>query len=207
MIAAVVLGLYVVYQLSWTNVQSSLVASSISSELRQRFEAQDKGEPREVANESVAEDFGAYALIYIPALGDDVMGLPVMRGTSDAQLAAGIGQYESSEEPGEIGNLTLAGHRATNGEPFARFELLSAGDLVYIQTAEGWYVYELFADQKVRDTEVWTISDAPAGQQVWDERLITLTTCDPRWNSTQRWVRWGTLVEFSIDNPMPGARL
>lgn len=198
-ITGLIVASYLVYATFWSNVKSDEIAAQISSELEQEF-ASSKSEILE--SPGLAKDLGGLALLYIPALGNDVMGVPILDGVTDRQLAAGVGRYLDSEEPGEAGNLTLAGHRATNGEPFARFELLQAGDLVYIRNKEGWFVYRLVANQKIAKTEVWVIGDQPEVMELSSDRLITLTTCDPRWNSTRRWAWWGEFEYFSSTSPL-----
>lgn len=197
-IAAATLLLYVVYELFFTNVKSDAVATEIAQELRTRFDS----EPASPQVSSLAAELDAYALLYIPALGNDAMGVPILLGTSERQLASGVGQYEESESPGEVGNLAIAGHRATFGEPFARFELLSQGDQVFIETERGWFVYELKANQKIANDEVWVIADHPEVENLSSDRLLTLTTCDPRWNSTRRWAWWGEFKYFSETSPI-----
>ena len=136
-----------------------------------------------------------FALLYIPRLQSDVWAEPLVEGIYYRALASGVGHYPTTEMPGEVGNFAIAGHRATNGEPFARFERLEAGDKVYVQSLDGWFEYELVKDKIVQEDEVWVLADSPQGQGFAPgSKLITLTTCDPRWNSYQRWVWWGELV-------------
>jgi sortase A len=146
-------------------------------------------------------EHGGFALLYIPALKEDVWGLPILEDVTEGSLAMGAGHYSETAMPGEVGNFAIAAHRATYGEPFAFFERLTAGDKVIVQTAEGFYTYQLFADQKIKTEEVWVISEQPAGVVTTPKAIITLTTCDPRWNSTQRWARWGELIGFSVTAP------
>ena len=198
MVSAVML-LYVVYALFYTNLSSDSKAQTIAGELEKAFDVAPGAE--NLVSPQIME-LGAYALLYIPALGNDVMGTPILLGTSDEQLAAGVGQYLDSELPGEAGNLSLAGHRATNGEPFARFERLRPGDEVIVRTQEGWFVYTLVADRKIGAEEIWVIDDNPGVPSLNSDRLLTLTTCHPRWNSTQRWAWWGEFQFFSQVSPM-----
>lgn len=203
--------LYVVYTLWFTNA----VSNANTQALRERFELlvdmqenpQDYQrwpapvvpvESEEPIDEPKKPDFSKidpFGLLYIPRLQADVWAEPLVSGISYRALASGVGHYPTTELPGEVGNFAIAGHRATNGEPFARFEKLQAGDRVFVQTLDGWFEYELRSDKKIQEDEVWVLSDSPAGQGFASgERLITLTTCDPRWNSTQRWAWWGVLV-------------
>jgi sortase A len=111
-------------------------------------------------------------------------------------LAKGVGHYPGTALPGEIGNFAVAGHRATHGEPFAKFEELRAGDQVLVETATATFVYELTEDTMVKPKGTWVIDDVPGEPLVEPtQRLLTLTSCEPRWNATKRWIWWGVLVE------------
>lgn len=198
LISSVLIGLFLVYQGWFTNFDSDRTATTISEELKLEFSS---GDETRVPLASVDGELEGIALIYIPALREDVWGLPVLSDVSNRSLAAGVGHYPATALPGQSGNFAVAGHRATNGEPFARFERLVAGDLVYVQNSEGYFTYELFADQKIPETDVWVIAAEPEGLTEQGDSLITLTTCDPRWNSTQRWARWGRLISFSEAMP------
>ena len=48
------------------------------------------------------------------------LAVPVVEGVGCDDLARGVGHYPETARPGEVGNFAVAGHRATNGEPFAR---------------------------------------------------------------------------------------
>ena len=198
LISATLIGFYLTYQAWFTNFESDRVASSIAEELKLEFSSADD---QRTPDSTESKEPVGFALLYIPSLREDVWGLPILSDVSNKSLASGVGHYPSSALPGEPGNFAVAGHRATNGEPFARFEKLRVGDLIYVQTAEGFFTYSLLADQKIPETDVWVLDSKPAGLVASSESLITLTTCDPRWNSTQRWARWGELVAFSKGAP------
>jgi sortase A len=197
------IGLYVVYQVSFSNSLADAAATEVAAKVEARLDtsiAQSESTDTDVFDLTPNQGEG-FALLYIPRLKGDVWGTPIVEGTSYKALASGVGHYSRTEMPGEAGNFAIAGHRATNGEPFARFELLRAGDLVYIHSPSGWFTYELFQDQKIPKTGVWVLDDQPRGVISESNQIITLTTCDPRWNSTQRWAWWGQLVYAGEDAP------
>lgn len=200
----VVVALFALYQVTFSNVLSDTKASSIAASLRERLEApEDAGTTNIISETSSDQTAGleGLALLYIPRLRSDVWGTPILEGTSYEVLASGVGHYRSTELPGETGNFAVAGHRASNGEPFARFEKLQSGDLVYVRSSTGWFTYELFQDQKISKDGVWVLDDRPRGVLGDSNQLMTLTTCDPRWNSTQRWAWWGKLIYAGPDAP------
>jgi sortase A len=198
--ASAVVLLFLVYQL-WFTTELAKIQHAETSEtfLKLLDETAKLDVEAPIAQLIETSEIEGLGLLYIPALSEQVWGLPVVSGVDDRALALGAGHYSKTELPGEIGNFAIAGHRATNGEPFAYFEKLQEGDFVYLQTNVGWFSYQLVADQKIEETEVWVLEDDPIG--LGEQRLITLTTCDPRWNSTRRWAWWGVQTSFSTQAP------
>lgn len=193
----VLLLLFVVYQLWWTNVVADRAGDQIAQQLTEQWQAEPTPAPDEedpVQTKPIPGN--AFALMYIPRLRDSVWGVPVLEGTDMASLAQGLGHYEGTAMPGEVGNFAVAGHRATNGEPFKDFDRLQAGDEVIVETRTGWFEYRLDKDMIVAPTATWTVLPVPGHpEQEPTEKLVTLTTCNPRWASTQRWIWWGTLTD------------
>jgi sortase A len=198
----VLLLLLVVYQLWWTNVEASQAADEQVAQLQEAWSrppapAPEGGGGGEEESEYEPPEFGsAFALMYIPRLSDKVWGTPIVEGVGDYELARGIGHYVETALPGEIGNFAVAAHRATNGEPFRDVDRLRVGDEVYVETRDAWYVYTLERDQIVSPQSVWVITPVPGEPGATPtEELITLTTCNPRWASYERWIWWGSLAE------------
>ncbi len=202
--AAFVIGLFIAYQLWFTNEVADSAAKSISSEIREGIKAQTfSSESAVIEVEVTGQPYtvSSLGLVYIPRLKNDVWATPILVGVGNRELSLGVGYYPGAALPGQDGNFALAGHRATNGEPFARFEKLQAGDQVFIQTAAGWFEYQLLENKKIPDSATWVLDAEPKGLNLGSSQLITLTTCDPRWNSTRRWAWWGVLVSQSQEPP------
>jgi len=181
----------IAYQVWGTNLTSAVLAEQERSALKQEFSQPTKLIPSLVEPEASK----SFALVTIPAL--NLKDFPLVQGIEESDLAKGIGHYPGTAMPGGLGNFAIAGHRAGNGEPFAEFEKLVAGDKIYVQTADATYVYSLEYDTKVKPSGTWVIDTNPKNMPVDNTRkLITLTTCDPKWNSTHRWVWWGSLSEI-----------
>lgn len=223
----VVVALLLVYQLWWTNVQAANAAESVREELTAEWVAPavvatpspspsststptpsatpEPEVPEPVAAPAIGKPF---ALMYIPRLRDSVWGIPVVEGVGLNELAKGVGHYPGTAMPGEIGNFATAGHRATHGEPFKDFDRLKKGDRVIIETENGWYVYVLDEDRIVKPTDTWVIDPVPGQPDATPaEAIITLTTCNPRWASTERWAFWGYLEETRTREQGPPAAL
>ena len=179
--------LYAGYQTVWSMFVSQQITSEVKAEVELKWTESPAAPP---------ELHKGFSLIYIPRLKDKVWELPITHGVAADDLKAGMGHYPESEMPGEAGNFALAGHRSTYGEPLAYIDQLQQDDEVIIKTSENWYVYKLVLDAIVEPDELWVLDDNPAGivNRTGVSEVITITTCDPRWGSTHRWIWWGQLT-------------
>ena len=177
------------YRLIWTNYVAEQEAKSKTISIREEWNTPNV--------EATTKPSAGFAFLYIPRLRDSVWELPISQGIDSTQLETGTGHYSTSALPGESGNFAVAGHRSGNGEPFADFDRLQQGDRIVIETKDKWFVYVLDQDIEVKPDEVWVLDPNPAGlaNTAGTDKLITLTTCTPRYGTTGRWIWWGHLVE------------
>lgn len=213
-----VILLFTAYQLVWTNVAAARASRSALAELDRSWAAPDPAAPgtkpsaRATPSASgtpgapptsgtsdegptPAEPVGTVeARIRIPRLGADWVE-PVIEGTNADELARGIGHYVGTAGPGAIGNFALAGHRATHGEPWRDLDRMQTGDQVVVETRTTVYTYVVTAPWRLVRPDQREVIDPVPGQPSAEpvERLITLTTCNPRWASTERLVVPGRL--------------
>lgn len=197
--------LFVVYQLWWTNVEADRAAAAVTSQLEQQW-SDDEGAPTQRPEFPPDLKNGqGFALLSIPRLGNRWQE-PVVQGVTLDDLAKGVGHYPDSALPGEIGNFAVAGHRATNGEPFAYLDQVRAGDLVVVETRTTYYTYRMDDGYLVPPTQVEVVEPVPnkPGEKP-RSRFITLTTCNPRWASYERLIVHGVLVDArpTSDGPPP----
>lgn len=122
--------------------------------------------------------------IKIRKIGVDVL---VVEGTTPAALRAGAGHYPATPLPGEVGNVSIAGHRTTYGRPFNRLDELGPGDVVELETPLAVYTYTAvpgFAGHGnpwvVAPTDTGVVGSTPG------RRMLTLTTCNPKGSARQR---------------------
>jgi sortase A len=168
----------------WTNVeahqQQDAVTRSITDDWRREG-------PQTPERKLTPADFGkGFAFLRIPRLGADFT-VPVVEGVRAEDLARGVGHYPKTAGPGEIGNFAVAGHRATHGEPFRNLDRMRVGDVVVVETKDTWFTYVVDRTEIVQPTDVWVIDPVPGKEGVTPtQRLLTLTTCHPRWASTHR---------------------
>ena len=98
--------------------------------------------------------------MYIPSLGR-TWAKAVVQGVALDDLRGTIGHYPQSQWPGAIGNFAVAGHRATNGEPFRDIPQVRVGDKVYVETEDTWYVYTVTSTEIVAPTDVDVVLPVP----------------------------------------------
>jgi sortase A len=199
-----VAGLSVLGWLAWqywgTNWQSQQRHADVTRTLEKTWSSDQP---------TAATEFGeASAILRIPRFGDD-WSVPVLEGASDEVLAAGVGHMPDTAQPGERGNLGLAGHRVTHGEPFARIRDLRPGDEVVVETVDATHTYVLDisgTDLDVRFTDTWVLDPRPrnpdGGTGPTDAaELITLVTCAEIFHTDDRTVVFGHLER---SEPKPG---
>lgn len=195
--AGLVVALFAVYTLVWTGVETSQAQRTLEEQLERQAPAPaaSGGEDAGPARDPVPGE--AYARLRIPRLGEGWAWV-VVEGVDLADLRNGPGHYPTSADPGEIGNLAIAGHRATFGEPFAALDLLEPGDEILVEFRGREYRYEVTESFITRPTDVDVVAPVP-GQPGAEptEALITLTTCHPRWGSSERLIVHGALVSSS----------
>lgn len=148
---------------------------------------------------SAPATYEKFARIFIPSFGSDYVR-PIAEGTSTKEVLnkIGVGHYQGTALPGEIGNFAVAGHRMTYGAAFRDLDLLGNGDEIIVETVDGWYTYKVDRTKIVKPTEVNVISPVPekAGE-VPSERWMTLTTCTPKWSAAKRLVVFALFDSFA----------
>nr|WP_240981397.1 MULTISPECIES: class E sortase [unclassified Streptomyces] len=141
----------------------------------------------------------AFAVLRIPRIG---LTVPVAAGISKSKVLdkGYVGHYPGTAAPGEVGNVALAGHRNTHGEPFRYVNRLRKGDEITLRTREGTYTYlvdRILPVTSPRDTGV--IQPVPRSivkpSYGYSEAgsYLTLTTCTPEFTSRYRLIVWATL--------------
>ncbi|MGP4109646.1 class E sortase [Streptomyces sp. 4N509B] len=198
----VLLMLFVVYQLWWTNYEARAHANREREELQQEWDSSGNGQGDPARDPGAFSPGEGFAVLYMPTL--DVV-VPIAETTDeDSVLNNGmVGHY--AEEDGlptampwdEEGNVGLAGHRNTHGEPFRYINRLEPGDPIVIETADAYYTYAMTSRlDSTSPSNVEVLDPVPTQGGFTDPgRYITLTTCTPEFTSTYRLIVWGEMVE------------
>ena len=192
----VLLLLFAVWQLWWTDVVADREQAGIVASLEQRFAGQGAGAAgADGIRETAGGTRGAFAIVRIPRFGTDY-ARPVLEGTGRDVLALGVGHYAGSASPGAGGNFALAGHRTTHGRPFHDVDRLVKGDRILVETAEEVFVYEVSERRIVRPSDVAVVGPVPGSPgEAPTQAMLTLTSCHPRYSATERFVVHARLVE------------
>lgn len=216
-IAGAVLGLYVVWQLFYTDVTAAREQDEVLESLDWAYvgpveapavagESEVPEGPTVIAPADRREPDTApvmeepvfattFATMYVPRWGTDYVK-PVSEGVTRREIldVLGIGHYPETAMPGALGNFAISAHRTTYGKPFHRIAELVEGDPLVIQTEEAWYVYRVTEDLIVQPHQVEVIAPQPGEPGAApDGRYITLTSCHPMYSAAERYIVHGEL--------------
>ncbi len=128
----------------------------------------------------------AYAVILIPSIGVDFV---VVQGTDYESLKKGPGHYSDTADPWDgAGRVGVAGHRTTYLHPFFDLDKVQAGDTISLLTQYGRYDYVVTAN--------FVLPEETAGKvlEQTDDPTLVLTTCNPKYASSQRLIVEANLV-------------
>jgi len=197
--AGVVVAMFVVWQLWWTDVVAGRETDRAAADLARLWDDGSAG--GSARPDDVAVRRGEpFALLRIPRFGAD-WRRPVVEGTTASDLRKGVGHYPGSALPGQLGNLAVAGHRTTYGHPFRDLDSLAPGDLVLVETAHRVYTYRVLSRAVVAPTDTDVVAADPEHPDrpttAATRALLTLTTCHPEFSARERLVVRAELVSAS----------
>jgi sortase A len=164
--AGVILLLFVVWQLWWTNIEADAVQKDAISDVTQEW----KQTPASTASKPTRPIEGkVWGILYVPRFGDSY-AKPIAEGTSTEVLDnIGVGHYKSTQMPGKLGNVAMAGHRQTHGQVFWTYTFISRSIVAPSQS------------------DVLLPVPGKPGKQPTVSQL-TLTTCDPPFTTRMRMI-------------------
>ncbi|GAB3193520.1 hypothetical protein GCM10027061_26030 [Nesterenkonia suensis] len=149
------------------------------------------------------------AIVYAPRLGQD-WAAPVVPGVGPESLnRAGLGHYTSTQLPGEAGNFAVAGHRQTYGNILWNQDKFATGDLIYVQSPDGWYTYSVTETYIVQPNQHDVLAPVPGelGEEAGDSSILTLTTCHPPYTTLERMITHAELVGYAPLSDEPPAAI
>ncbi|WP_129307934.1 class E sortase [Streptomyces sp. L2] len=188
------LALFVVYSLWWTNVIADRKADSQAHKVRDHWaHAKDTGP-------GALDTKDGIGFLHVPSMHNgEVL---VEKGTGTDVLNDGVAGYYTDPVKarlpmtGKKGNFSLAAHRDGHGAKFHNIDKVKKGDPIVFETKDDWYVYKVYAIlPETSKYNVKVLSQIPRESgKTKAGHYITLTTCTPVYTSRYRYVVWGELV-------------
>jgi len=221
-----ILLLLAVYEVWFTDLMNHRTQKGLASSLQNQWDNGDDPtvgtSPTRPGEKVRSIPLGeGFALIYIPDFGTDFV-FTVVEGTGTDQLNKGPGHYVDTALPGEVGNVAIAGHRVGKGSPFLNLDKLKAGSAIVVRTKSYWYTYRVvggaggnadavsalgFPGREIVDPSdvgvIAPVPDKPGAKP--SQRLLTLTTCHPKFTARQRMVIHAELAgaPFPVSQGIP----
>lgn len=186
--------------------QTGLTAAQVQEQLRLQADRSTSTTDTPSVGEEDTLDFNPQEppVAEAPAYGKPigVLHLPSLNSYSPISEGVGLdvldrphnGHFPDTAMPGEVGNFAIAGHRNSTLEGLKN---LKEGHLVVVETADGYFTYEVTEHYIVPPTQVEVVApvpNQPAAEPT--ERLLTLVTCYPDWSNTERRIIHATFKEW-----------
>ena len=178
--AGLVLMLFVTYELWGTGRYTDGQQDRLGDELQKDWRAN-------VTTERVKLGKGL-AVLRVPRFGKKFRYV-VIEGVDREDLRKGPGHYPGTALPGQVGNFVVSGHRTTYSAPFNRLGELDRGDKILIDTRDQQYVYRVTDRKIVKPSDVEVTLPVPFHpKRKPSQRLMTLTTCHPKYSAAERMI-------------------
>jgi sortase A len=182
--AGVVVLLFCVYELKFTSHYTAQEQKKLDRQLVQEWVQPPTGPQGPTLPVSALGS--GFARIYLPTLGAKEVHV-VVEGVSHEDLKKGPGHFPGTNLPGQLGNVVISGHRTTYGAPFNRLDELHTGDPIVLETRTMFFTYSVQRIFVVKPSAIgvtYPVPDHPGA--VPTQRLLTLTTCNPKYSARTR---------------------
>lgn len=201
--AGLVLILFVVWQLWWTDIEANKdnqnLAGSLTDKWRDNPYDKLPEDPDTPVPAAIPEENQAFGIMYIPRFGDNYYRT-IAEGVSLEPVLnrMGMGHYPSTARPGDVGNFAMAGHRVTYGKPLNLIAEMQPGDRIYIQTKEGIYTYTFRNYDITLPDATEVLAPVPSAPEYkGKDRIMTLTACNPMFSARERYIAYATLTGWT----------
>jgi sortase A len=186
--AGLVILLFVVYELWWTGFTTKREQHKLLKQLHIEW-----AQGQTLDNPPLGSGI---AILWIPRFGPGYHFV-IVQGVATADLIKGPGHYPETVMPGKVGNFSVAGHRTTYLHPFYNINQLKSGDPIVIETAKTWFTYtvENIPGTTARYQEIvdptdvqvaFPVPDQPDSSLAPTKKVLTFTSCNPRYSASQR---------------------
>ncbi len=118
--------------------------------------------------------------------------LPILIDTTVKNLDVSVASINKTGPAGVIGNYAIAGHRSRiYGQLLNRLNEVEEGDIITVETKEDLFNYTVTEILYVQPEDVWVLNKKE------EKKEITLITCDPIRNPTQRLIVKGEILDIN----------
>jgi sortase A len=175
--------------------------NALTDELNQEWNDPTVG-PSSAPQGPAAPGASLVGRLYIPKLDKEWV---VVNGVRPQDIKYAPGHYPDTAMPGQVGNFSVAGHRIR--KIFWRLDELKPGDVIGVETRDYWYVYKVYGHEVVTPDAVRVVAPVPDKPGVKPTKaLLTLTTCNPKFNNYQRLIVHAQLQsKVKRDQSLPDA--
>ena len=222
--------LFCVYELSFTNVVAARAQDRLDEQLERSWASEPVLPPPDPSQAPTASAAPSQrpaatpsprpsALAPLPGSAFARLHAPSLRGYAAKNVVEGVtvedlklggpGHIPDTALPGELGNVVLSGHRTTYGAPFNRWDELDPGEQVVLETRDRWFTYTVTGSRIVAPTAVEVTFAVPGDPTATPtRRLLTMTTCHPEFSAKQRLIVSAelTATEAKADGPPAALR-
>ncbi|MDG5786707.1 class D sortase [Evansella sp. AB-P1] len=160
------IGGYQYFEMNSKQDEALRTAQSIVHSAQQ--DASERGDLESILRDFEPDNGDAIGILSIPILDDE---WPIVVGTSDEDLKAGVGHYIGTAFPGQGRQILLSGHRDT---VFRNLGDLVVGDIIEVQMGYGTFKYEIHEEPFIVPADDRTVIDYSI-----DEEVLTISTCYP----------------------------
>jgi sortase A len=194
--------LFAGYEVFGNSAEVQHEQDTLSQELDQSWADPTVGPTKAAPQGPAAPAANLVGRLYIPKLDKQWV---VVNGVTPKDIKGAPGHYPDSAMPGGVGNFSVAGHRIR--KIFWRIDELKPGDVIGVETRDTWYVYKVYGDQVVKPTQVEVVAPVPNHpDETPTKKLLTLTTCNPKFNNYQRLIVHAELAQtVKRDQTLPDA--
>jgi sortase A len=203
--AGLVILLFVAYELWWTGLTTRRDQHKLINTIHHQW---DQG----ITIHDPPLGSGI-AILRIPRFGRKYVFV-IVQGTSTADLIKGPGHYPGTAMPGRLGNFAVAGHRTTYEHPFYNLNQLKDGDPIVLETRTRWLTYtvEDIPGTHAKGQEIVApadvavanpVPDDPNASAVPTQKVLTFTSCNPRYSAAQRIVVHALLTQQQAKSAGP----
>jgi len=180
--------LFAAYEVYGKAFQAHAEQGRLGDALEEQWSVPITGGAKPVADKPIPGE--GVARLYIPRLDKHWV---VVEGVTPKDIKLAPGRYPKSQLPGQLGNFAIAGHRMPS--IFWDLDKVGTGDTIVAETRTGWYVYTVGKVRIIRPTQTSVVAANPDEPGTTPTRkLLTITTCNPKWDNYERLVVQAELV-------------